>query len=195
METDIEIIEKAKASLQPITYKAEIWGYFVKHDDVDMGNEDYCRKCIPNAVKEAKASYLKERQKIIDKYNEIEQTGMFKGNQIKGVYSDERINNSKNVELEDYPANAKFSFEAHDPDFGGGLTEPLCCPSCGRYFETGFIPDLEESKQMLEDYDYSKRLTPRLKYILDHVFFYYEHLGNDEKEIFLTIAKRVLKHK
>lgn len=48
------VLKNAIELLPASTYEPNHIGYFVKQDDEDMGNEDYCEKCIDDAVKSAK---------------------------------------------------------------------------------------------------------------------------------------------
>jgi hypothetical protein len=73
-----EIINKAKELLQPITYEPFPVGYYVLRNGTDRGGSDYCENCIGDAVKEARKSHTEKRNSILDKYNQIKESGYFK---------------------------------------------------------------------------------------------------------------------
>lgn len=187
MESDFEIIEKAIEMLRVLKYEPEYYGYFVKQDDCDMGNSDYCRKCIPSAVKAAKKFHLEQRQNIISKYQEIYNTGFYKGVDIWSKYSKETVDNSKEKELEEYPEKAKFTYECHDPDFGGGSSEPLTCEGCGKYFYTNFTADEECAKSYFEEGQ--KKLSQSQKWCIWMALSNYDYSEDKAKEYLLKIAK------
>jgi hypothetical protein len=79
-----EIIEKATEILHPIKYEPHHTGYFVLMNGRDMGNEDYCEKCISDAVKNCKKNFTKSKdKKVLDKFKEITETGFYNGVNIK----------------------------------------------------------------------------------------------------------------
>lgn len=193
--TDLEIIEAAKLKLRPIKYEPESVGYYVLEDGIDMGNEDYCRKCIPASVKYAKKLNKDQAKKIEEKYQEIFTTGFYKGQDILSNYTNEQIELSKKIELEKWPLSAKFSFMGHDPDFGGGRQEPLTCEGCGNLFHTNFETSEEYAKILLEDYGKGKYINQKLKWKLDIAFGNWEYSEEEAKPILLQIAKSIIKLK
>ena len=62
------IIEKAIELLPATTYEPNEVGYFVKRNDVDMGDEDFCYKCIGKAVYKERKYHREGRLKIIQKF-------------------------------------------------------------------------------------------------------------------------------
>lgn len=190
-----DIIDLAIEKLKPIKYEPEYVGYFVKQDDMDMGGEDYCLKCINKAVKLAKQYYFEERQHVLDKYNEVEKTGFYKGIDVYAKYTKEQIEESKKRELEKYPEKVKFTYEGHDPDFSGGRTEPLTCEMCGKYFHTNFEADKEYSEYLLDEFGDGRYIKQSLKWKLDIAFYNYNYLEKEAQENLLQIASKITKVK
>lgn len=189
----MKIIEKAIRLLQPINYKPFDTAYYVTKDDSDMGHSDYCEKCIDEAVKKAKEYHLSRRNEIVEKYKQIEKTGFFnvgrKKIQVKGKYSDNKIKQSKRSELKDYRLKSKFSYEGHDPDFGGGLTEPCSCENCGEYFTCVFVPCKEQANRMLDIVNSENAISEIEKWEVEAGLIAYEYVENKEvKNILLEVA-------
>ena len=181
-----EIIERAQELLQPIDFRPYYSAYFVMQNDEDAGGEDYCINCIEEAVKETRKSYFHQRQSIIDKFQEIEK---------EGKYSAAEIAQAKRRELKEYPARVTFSYEGHDPDFSGGQHEPLTCLACGDYFETDFVPDIEEAENILQRFEYdlkSGNVSDVTKWKLDIAFNNYEYVKKDVAKVLLSIAERIV---
>lgn len=187
-----EIVEKAKELIQPIKFEPHDTAYFVTQNDRDMGNEDYCENCIDNAVKEARKYYKENRQSILSKFKEIEETGFFKGQNIKEKYSVAEIKKAKRYELKDYPSKSKFGYENHDPDFSGGEKSARTCEGCGEYFYTDFEPDLEECNYLLEEYGDGSNVSESLKWKLEIAFYNWEYLDDDAKSVLLSIAEKIV---
>jgi hypothetical protein len=188
-----EIIKRAARLLKPIGFEPECTGYYVTKDGEDLGGT-FCKDCIDGQVEIAREQCMKERQKILDKYRKIEETGFYNGENIKERHSDIEIQSSKQWELEKYPEGCEFSFESCDPDFSGGHAEPLHCDECGNYFYTDFEPDLEYANIMLEDFGDGKNLCPELKWQLDTAFYNYDYLEEEVKKILMKIAKRIIEN-
>lgn len=189
----MKIIEQAIQLLKPINYKTFDTAYYVTKDDSDMGYSDYCEKCINGAVKKAKEYHLSRRTEIIYKYNQIEKTGFFKVGrkkvQVTGKYSDNKIKQSKRSELKDYRLKSKFGYEGHDPDFGGGLTEPCSCDNCGEYFTCIFTPDKEQANRMLDIVNSEDVISDIEKWELEGGLLAYEYVKNEEiKNILIEVA-------
>lgn len=190
----MEIIEKASELLAPIAFEPHHTAYFVTKNGDDMGNDDYCINCIGKAVKTARKYHKEDRQNILDKFKEIEETGFFKGQNIKKQYSDAEIKRAKRTELKDFPSKAKFSYEGHDPDFSGGEHEPLTCSDCGEYFYTNFSPDLDEANYLSEEYGDGSAVAESTKWKLDIVFYNFDYLDEKVQEILLSIAEKIIIH-
>ncbi len=191
-----EKIEKAIELLKPIKYEPNYVGYYVLRNGEDMCGEDYCENCIDTAVKEAR-NYHKEQRKLIKaKYDLIETKGYCFHNGrkkiVKGKYTVKQIKDSKRSELKEYPAKAKFTYEGHDTDFGGGRAYPLTCENCGEYFDTNFEPSSDEAKFLLEDFKDGYPLSESLKWKLDIAFSNYTYLDEDAKTILLLIAEKII---
>ena len=190
------IIEKAIELLPTCFYEPNHTGFFVKQDDEDMGNEDFCEACIDDAVLEAKNNNKARRNEILNKYKQIEETGFYNGKDCKH-YPKELIESSKKSELKEYPKKSKFTYEGHDPDFSGGQQEPLSCPECGDYFYTNFEPDLDCAERLLEDLKENclsnKKYKEELKWKLEIAFGNYRYCEADVQEILLQCAEIVIK--
>ena len=189
----MKTIEKAIKLMKPVKYNPFDTAYYVTKDDSDMGYSDYCEKCIDEAVKKAKEYHLSRRAEIIDKYNQIEKTGFFKVGrkkiQVKGKYSDNKIKQSKRGELKDYRLKSQFSYFGHDPDFGGGLTEPCSCENCGEYFRCEFTPDKEQANRMLDIVNSEDSISEIEKWELEGGLLAYRFIDNEEiKNILLEVA-------
>lgn len=191
-----EIIEKAIELLPDSTYEPNYVGYFVKQDDQDMGNEDYCHKCIGKAIYKSRKYHREGRLQILQKYDEIEKTGFYKGVDIKEKYPDADLVKAKESELREYPEKTKFTYEGHDPDFGGGEKEPLSCPECGDYFHTNFEPDKECAERLLEDLEdgdlNKKKHKESLKWKLDIALVNYRYCNTEVQNILLKCSKIII---
>lgn len=185
------VIERATELLQPISYEPNYIGFFVKQNDVDMGNEDYCKKCINSAIWHAQKHHREQRAKLLDKYKQITETGYYNGNDCRHYPSD-MVQHSMEAELKEYPAKVKFTYEGHDPDFGGGETEPLSCAKCGHYFHTNFEANLETAQSLLEEFGEGKKIAESLKWKLDIAFYNYDYVEADVQEILLKIANVIV---
>ena len=190
------IIEKAIELLPESTYEPNEVGYFVKQDDIDMGNEDYCYKCIGKAIYKARKYHREGRNKILKKFEEIANTGFYNGINIKEKYPDVDLQKAKESELKEYPEKTKFTYEGRDPDFGGGQQEPLCCPECGDYFLTNFEPNVECSERLLEDLKDgdlgNKKFKETLKWKLEIALRNYKYCESDVQHILLQCAEIVI---
>lgn len=186
------IIEKATELLQPINYEPHNTGYFVLLNGRDMGNEDYCENCIDDAVKSARKFHKEQRQNVLNKFKEIAETGFWNGVNIKEKYTENEIAKAKRYELKQYPVKAKFSFEGHDPDFGGDEKSAKTCEGCGDYFHTNFEPDFEEANYLLEEFGDGSDLSETLKWKLDIAFYNYDYLKEDAQKVLLSIAERIV---
>jgi len=192
-----ETIEKAIEKLQPINYNSFDTGYFVLKNGSDMGNSDYCENCIGEAVKEARKYHKEQREKIIAKYNLIETKGycFHNGKKVKvaGKYTKEQISKSKRSELKEYPAKATFTYEGHDPDFGGGLQEPCSCEDCGEYFTCNFEPNKDEAEHLLHLINHPEPLTDRDKWEIEIGLNNYRYVKDDVKPLLGQVAEKIIK--
>lgn len=199
LEADIydphEIVKKAAKLLQPIKYEPNHIGYFVLLNGLDMGGVDFCENCIRDAVKDARRFHKEERQRIIDKFKEIDETGCHNGVNIKERYDGKQLKKQKRLELKKYPSKVCFSYMGHDPDFCGGETSPKSCGYCGDYFYTDFEPDIEEANYLLEEFGDGSGLSETLKWRLDIAFYNYEYLEEDVQKVLLSIAENIINEK
>lgn len=187
-----ELIEKATESLGEIKYEEKYPAYFVKKNDEDMGNSDFCQDCIDDEVKRAEKEYHKERKKIERKFHLIETKGYCFHNgkkvKVKGKYTEKQIADAKEYELKEYPADAKFTYEWHDPDFGGGDSSPKYCEGCWECFRCDFKPDdqemdwLEQAIMPYLERKARKKIPEKYKWELEHAFRYYEYCDAEIKE-------------
>lgn len=190
------VLENAIELLPASTYEPHHIGYFVKQDDEDMGDEDFCENCIDDAVKSAKKNNKERRLEILDKYKQIEETGFYNGKDCSH-YPKDLIASSKKTELKEHSKKSKFSSEGHDPDFGGGQNEPISCEGCGHYFYTNFEPDEDCANRLLEDLndgDLTKKdYSESLKWKLEIAFSNYNYVESDVQQILLKCAELVIK--
>jgi len=187
-----KIIKKAIGLLGPIDYEPEYVGYYLRVNGDDTC-ETFCEDCIGHQTKATRKYYKEERQKVLDKFDEIEKTGRYKGKKIKGKYTDEQIQRGKRYELRRYPARPRIETCSHDPDFSGGLSSPHSCDECGKYFYSYFEPDLEYTENMLECIDKEVDLSESLKWELNMAFDSFSRLNDDVKKELAKIAKIVIK--
>jgi acetylornithine deacetylase/succinyl-diaminopimelate desuccinylase-like protein len=191
-----EKIENALQILKPISYQSFDVGYFVLLNGSDMGNSDYCENCIDKAVKEARKFHKEQRQKVLDKFKQISENGFLKVGRkkinIKAKYTEKEIAKAKRYELREYPAKASFTYEGHDPDFGGGLKEPCTCEGCGEAFTCNFEPNKEEAEYLFEIVKNKAELTERNKWEIDIALYNYEYADDDAKPILDKIVEKLL---
>lgn len=190
------IIDEAIKKLQPINYESFSTGYFVLMNGKDMGNSDYCENCIDDAIKIARKSHKEKREEIKTKYTLIETKGYCfhngKKEKVKGKYTDKQIASSRRSELKNYPAKATFTYEGHDPDFGGGLREPCSCENCGEYFTCNFEPSMDEAKHLLHIVNNPKPLTHRDKWEIEIALNNYQYVKDDVKPFLERVAEKII---
>jgi len=190
------VLEKAIELLAKSTYKPNHIGYFVKQDDEDMGDVDFCENCIDDAVKSAKKNNKERRLEILDKYKQIEETGLYNGKDCSH-YPKNLIASSKKTELKKHPKKSKFSCEGHDPDFSGGEKKPKSCEGCGHYFYTNFEPDEDCANRLLENLNDGDLLKDdykeSLKWKLEIAFGNYDYVETDVQKTLLQCAELVIK--
>ena len=187
-----EKIEKARQLLQPIKYKSFDIGFYVLKNGIDMGGEDFCENCIDAAVKEARNYHREQRKQIIEKYDKISEDGYYRHGKKKIAVTQKLVDRTKRYKLREYPARASFTFEGHDPDFGGGLEEPCCCGDCGEYFTCNFESDIEEVNHLLFIMPPDHQLTDRDKWEIDIALSNYKYATDDVKLLLDKIAEIIL---
>jgi hypothetical protein len=187
-----EIINKAAELIQPINYEPFDTGYYVVMNQKDEGGSDYCINCIKDAVKAARKYHFEQRQQIKDDYDKLLTKGIWRGKKVKEKYSQSDIMRSMRSKLKEYPAKASFTYEGHDPDFGGGLSEPCSCAECGEPFQCSFTPDLDEANRLLEDIN-TGDLSDRRKWEYDIAFYHFEYCDDDVKEVLVQVANSIIK--
>ncbi len=192
----ITTIEEAIKKLQPINFEPHPIAYFVVKNGQDMGQEDYCENCIGDAVKEARVFHKEQREKIKAKYLLIETKGYCFHNgkkvKVKGKYTDKQIVISKRGELKEYPAKSTFTYEGHDPDFGGGLHRPCSCENCGDYFMCNFEPDKEEIENLLSIVNNPKPLTDIDKWEIEIALSNYQYVEDNVKPLLMRVSGKVI---
>lgn len=177
-----ELIEMAIKALQPITYEPHHVGYFVMMNDKDNGGSDYCENCIKGAVKEARKYHRERRQEIIEKHAKA---------LASGKYSAQQVAKSQRQQLKEYPAKASFSYEGHDPDFGGGAKEPHTCEGCGEAFFTEFTADVDETEHLLRSAK-AGNISERDKWEMEMALYHYEYAEPKAQEILIEVANKIL---
>ncbi len=194
--SDTYEIEQAIKLLQPINYKPFDTGYYIVKNGDDTGSEDYCIECIDDAVKEARTLNILKRNQILNKFKSIEKFGYFKQGRkvirVKPKYSDTEILKAKRNELKDYRAGSKFTYEGHDPDFGGGLNEPCSCENCGEFFICNFEPDKDEAERLLDTVTNYQPLSDRDKWELEIALGNYQYAESEAKPILELVAKKII---
>lgn len=178
MKTDK--IERAVAAIQPIKYEPHPEAYFVKMNDKDLGGDDFCKNCISGAIKASRKFHKERRAEIIKKHADALNSGKYGPNEVA---------KSKRSQLKKYPSKAKFSYETHDPDFGGGLNEPCCCSECGEPFICAFTPDKEQAKRLLIS---AVDLSEQDKWELDIAFYHYQYCEPEVQKILIRVADLIL---
>lgn len=180
-----EIIERTKIVLSPIKYEPHYPAYFVTLNGSDLGGSDFCKNCINKAVKDARKYHNERRSEIIKKHDNALKIGKYKVIDIV---------KSKRSQLKYYPAKASFTYEGHDPDFGGGLREPCLCDGCGEPFQCSFEADKEEAEHLLRIVE-SGELDEREKWEFDVALSNFKYLDQDVKKVLLKAASVFLLNK
>ncbi len=189
-------IEKAIESLKPIKYESFDTGYYVCKNDDDMGDSDFCINCIDEEVLKCEKYHKDKRIEILEKFKQIKENGYFKQGKNKiivdGIYTQKQISDAKKYELKEFPSKVKFTYEGHDPDFGGGLHEPCSCDNCGEYFTCSFTPNKDEAEHLLHIVNLDEPLTDMSKWELDIALSNFRYIENTEVEnILLEVAKTI----
>jgi len=187
----MEEIEKAIELINPINYKPHEIGYYVVKNGNDEGGSDYCENCIPKVVKESREYHKTERKRIIEKFATISANGFYYNKKKKVKVAESEIAKAKRYQLKEYPAKATFTYEGHDPDFGGGLREPCSCAECGEPFSCSFTPDLEEAERLLEGVNVGD-ISDREKWELDIAFYNFQYCKDDVQKILYEAALKII---
>ncbi len=194
-----EIIGTAIESLKPIKYESFGIGYYVCKNDSDMGDSDFCINCIDEEVLKCKKYHKDKRIEILEKFKQIKEKGYFKQGKkkiiVEGNYTKKQISEAKRYELKEYPSKATFTYEGHDPDFGGGLHEPCSCDNCGEYFTCSFTPDKDEAEHLLHIVNINEPLTDMSKWELDIALSNFRYVENAEVENILIEVAIIINNK
>lgn len=186
------ILDKAREALEPIEYDTKYPAYFIKMNDVDMGGEDFCSDCIQHALTVARREHKEQRAAIKTMFANTIKTRKWKGKKIEASITEAQLLKEMRHRLRKIPANAKFTTEGHDPDFGGGLTYWKTCEDCGEIFSCEFNPD-GQTMDYLEEIE-MKDLSHRDKWILDSALRYYQYVEPDLQPRLLKIAENIIAH-
>ena len=187
-----EIINKATELIQPINYEPFDTGYYVVMNKKDEGGSDHCINCIKDAVKAARKYHFEQRQQIKDDFDKLLTKGIWRGKKVKEKYTKEDIMKEMRRRLKEYPAKASFTYEGHDPDFGGGNSEPCFCAECGEPFQCSFTPDKEEADRLLE-YISDGTISDKVKWEIDIAFYHFEYCDDDAKQVLFEVANSIIK--
>ena len=190
-----ELKDKAKELLEPFEqrYYATLSDvHWVTQDDHDIEG-DFCEKCIDKAVKNARKSLKEERQKVLAKFKEIEETGKYNGKKIKGKYTDAEIKKAKRYELKELGIS-KFSSTYN---YGGGYEAEnfLTCEICNKELNISILPSAQNLQYILEDMEDGKiddQTGYRAYCLLYNSWDEEDERHKDEFELSVKLAKRVI---
>lgn len=185
-------IELAISFLEKNEYKPFEIAYYVRQDDSDGGGEDHCINCIKDAVKVQRKFHFAQREEIKKEFEELISTGVWRGVKQKEIPPQNKLRQEMRRRLKKYPAKAKFTYEGHDPDFGGGLTEPKQCPDCGEHFDVEYKISADELKHV-EQWESFNDLEDRDKYILYRTLNYYDYQPEDMRKRLDALAAIIIK--
>lgn len=187
-----EIINKATELLQPINYEPHEIGYYVVMNGNDRQGSDYCETCIKEQVKIDRNYHRTMRKQIIERHQKFLKDGFYYNRKKKVAVTAEQVKSSMRYKLKEFPAKATFTYEGHDPDFGGGLSEPCCCAECGEPFQCSFTPDKDEADRLL-DYISDGTISERTKWEIDIAFYHFKYCDDDVKEVLVQVANSIIK--
>ena len=190
-----ELKDKAKELLEPFEqrYYATLSDvHWVTQDDHDIEG-DFCEKCIDKAVKNARKSLKEERQKVLAKFKEIEETGKYNGKKIKGKYTDVEIKKAKRYELKELGIS-KFSSTYN---YGGGYEADdfRTCEICDKELNISILPNDQNIQYILEDMEDGKiddQTGYRAYCLLYNSWDKEDERHKDEFELSVKLAKRVI---
>jgi len=185
--------EKALELLEPFErryYPTLSDVHWVRQDDHDTDG-DYCEKCIDKAVKNARKELREARKKVLDKFKEIEETGKFNGQIIKGKYTDAEIKKAKRYELEQLGISKFGSAYNH----GGGYEHDsfLTCDICGQELNISILPNEDNIQYVIDDLDTGiDNQTSYHAYCLIYNEWGDSENYSAERNLTLELAKRVI---
>jgi hypothetical protein len=190
-----ELKDKAKELLEAFEqrYFATLSDvHWVRQDDHDIEG-DYCENCIEKAVKNARKSLKEERQKVLAKFKEIEETGKFNGEEIKGKYTDAEIKKAKRYGLKELGVS-KFSSTYN---YGGGYESDnfLTCEICYKELNISILPSDQNIQYILEDMEDGKiddQTGYRAYCLLYNSWDEEDEKYKEEVELSVKLAKRVI---
>ena len=190
-----ELKDKAKELLEPFEqrYYATLSDvHWVTQDNHDVEG-DYCENCIEKAVKNARKSLKEERQKVLAKYKEIEETSKFNGEKIKGKYTDAEIKKAKRYKLKELGVS-KFSSTYN---YVGGYEADnfLTCEICHKELNISILPSDQNVQYILEDMEDGKiddQTGYRAYCLLYNSWDEEDERHKEEFELSVILAKRVI---
>lgn len=190
-----ELKDKAIELLEPFEqryYPTLSDVHWVRQDNHDVEG-DYCENCIEKAVKNARKSLKEERQKVLDKFRDIEETGKFNGEQIKGKYTDAEIKKAKRYELKELGIS-KFDSTYN---YGGGYEADnfLTCEICDKELNISILPSDQNIQYVLEDMEDGKiddQIGYRAYCLLYNSWDEEDERYKEEFELSVKLAKRVI---
>ena len=121
--------------------------HWVTNDGHDLEG-DFCENCIDQAVKNAEIEYKESKQKIIDKFTEIETKGTFNGKIIEEKFTEKQLKKAKKHELKELGKN-DFSSTFN---YGGGYEAEqfLTCNICEKDLDISILPSKDEIEYLNE---------------------------------------------
>ncbi|GEM_PF-1194461 len=187
--------DKAKELLEPFEqrYYATLSDvHWVRQNNRDIEG-DYCKNCIEKAVKNARKFLKEERQKVLAKFKEIEETGKFNGEQIKGKYTDAEIKKAKRYELKELGVS-KFSSTYN---YGGGYEADdfLTCEICEKELNISILPREDNIQYIIDDMEDGKindQIGYRAYCLLYNSWDEEDERHKKEFELSIKLAKRVI---
>ncbi len=190
-----EIIDKAIELLGPFEgrYYATLSDvHWVEQDECSIDG-DYCENCIEKAVKNARKSLKEEKQKVLAKFKEIEDTGKFNGQKIKGKHTDSEIKKAKSYELKKLGVS-KFSYTYN---YGGDYEcdSFLYCDICGKELNISILPNEQEIVCVLEYFEHgviNDQNGYRAYWLLYNAGDEEDGRYKDEAKLTIQLAKRIL---
>jgi hypothetical protein len=166
--------------------------HWVRQDNNDVEG-DFCENCIGKAVKNARKSLKEDRLKVIAKFKEIEETGKFNGEKIKGKYTDAEIKKAKRFELK------KLGVSKFDStyNYGGGYESDnfLTCEICEKELNISILPSEQNIQYVLDDLEdgnINDQTGYRAYCLLYNSWDEKDERHKEEFELTVKLAKRVI---
>lgn len=166
--------------------------HWVRQDNNDVEG-DFCENCIGKAVKNARKSLKEDRLKVITKFKEIEETGKFNGEKIKGKYTNAEIKKAKRLELKNLGVS---KFDSTN-NYGGGYESDnfLTCEICEKELNISILPSDQNIQYVLDDLE-DGNIDDQTGYRA-YCLLYNSWDGKDERhkkefELTVKLAKRVI---